>query len=249
MFKDARQRFSATAKNYHFYRPSYPPELIDWIIKTTKLSASSVIADIGCGTGISARLFSERGFTTIGIDPNEDMLALARAHDSTIHYQKGEAINTGLTNNSIDLIIVAQAFHWFDIEPTFVEFKKILKPDGWACAFWNIREKTELLREYETLLQKFSEAFEKTPRAKDTIEKIKNSSEITSVKEKEFSNFQKFNLDGLIGRAYSTSYVTHGVKDHEGFKKALKQLFDRHQKKGTITFVYKTVALAWNFPK
>lgn len=247
MFKDARQRFSATAENYHLYRPSYPSELIDWIIKTTGLSASSVIADIGCGTGISTRLFSERGFTTIGVDPNEDMLTFARINDSTSDYQKGEAVHTGLAKSSIDLIIVAQAFHWFDIEPTFVEFKKILKPDGWVCAFWNIREKTEFLREYEALLRTFSGDYEKTPKAKDSIEEIKNSPLITSIEENQCLNFQKLNFDGLIGRAYSTSYVTHGVKDHEGFRKALKKLFDRYEQKDTITFIYKTVALAWQF--
>ena len=68
-----------------------------------------------------------------------------------------------------------------------------------------------------------------------------------SLKEATFPNFQKLNLDGFIGRAYSTSYIAHGVKDLKGFRKALKELFNRYQEEGTIIFTYKTTALLWRF--
>ena len=56
--KDSRERFTATVDNYEKYRPTYPPDLIDWIVTTCGMGPTSRIADVGCGTGISTRLFA-----------------------------------------------------------------------------------------------------------------------------------------------------------------------------------------------
>src|SRR5688572_16290540 len=136
--KDSRERFTATVDNYEKYRPTYPSELIDWVVATSGIGPGARVADLGCGTGISTRLFAARGFNVIGIDPNEEMLKRAiRAGGA--EYRKGEASATGLGDRSVDLIVGGQAFHWFDLAPTFREFRRILKPHGRCAAFWNVR--------------------------------------------------------------------------------------------------------------
>lgn len=243
--KNSKTRFSATVKNYDQYRPSYPSKLIDWIITITKIKPSDTVVDIGCGTGISTRLFAEREFICFGVDPNEDMLEDARKRGSSAIYQKGDAENTHLQANFANLIISAQAFHWFAIDNTMPELKRILKPNGFCCAFWNVRVQNPLTKSYEAIIKKYSGDYEKTIKALQTIKAIKASRAVKSVKESRFTNTQSLDFKGLINRAYSTSYVVHGVKDHTGFKKELRQLFAKYQSGGKITFTYDVLAVCW----
>lgn len=243
---DSKKRFSETAKVYDKYRPSYPKELVTWIINASKLKRGSSIADIGCGTGISTRLFLNRGFDVVGIDPNDDMLSVARKTDGDF-YIKGEATKTGLQTHSIDLLVTAQAMHWFDLIPTLKEFKRVLKPGCWCFAFWNIRKETPILRDYNLLISRSSKEYSKTPKPDVVIKKLKTFKELKNIKEQEFSYSQKFNHKSLEGRAFSSSYIAHGVKDKELFKSELKRLFGKYQKNREVTFDYRTVAIAWLF--
>lgn len=242
-----KTRFSKNASSYDQYRPSYPDKLIDWIISTTKIKPLSLIVDFGCGTGISTRLFSERGFRVIGIDPNEKMLEQAVKIGGGAQYQIGDSEKTNLERNIADLCISAQAFHWFDLEKANQEIKRILKPGSYCCAFWNMRIKTIFAKEYEKLLRTFSSDYEKTPKADEAIAAIKKSPSVKEYKEKEFKNSQSFDQDGLVGRAYSTSYVAHGVKEHGKFKNALINLFNKYEKGGYVSFKYQTKAICWQF--
>ena len=79
MTLDARERFSGLAGLYDRHRPSYPAALLDWIVTSAGLAPGDPVADIGCGTGIATRLLAERGFDVVGVDPNQAMLAEARA--------------------------------------------------------------------------------------------------------------------------------------------------------------------------
>lgn len=71
------ERFTGLATIYGQARPTYPPELVRWCLE--QAPTPGVIVDLGCGTGISTRLFATTGHPVIGIDPNGDMLATARA--------------------------------------------------------------------------------------------------------------------------------------------------------------------------
>ena len=110
---DPRERFCGAAADYARFRPSYPPALLDWILAESRVQPADRVADVGCGTGILSRLLAERGLAVVGIDPNEDMLAEARAAGGPAEYVRGEAAVTGLADASIVLVTVAQAFHCF----------------------------------------------------------------------------------------------------------------------------------------
>ena len=151
------ERFSNRVENYVKYRPSYPPEMLDLFRKEMNLQKFSVIADVGSGTGISAKLFLENGNTVFGVEPNELMREAAENFLKDFPNFKsidGTAENTNLPDESIDFVIAAQAFHWFDKEKTRNEFKRILRPKGFAALIWNERQLdiNDFLREYENLL-------------------------------------------------------------------------------------------------
>ena len=76
-------RFSDRADDYVKYRPSYPPEAIDAVLEGLGEPAAVVAADVGAGTGISARLLSARGVRVIAVEPNREMLG-AGIRDATV---------------------------------------------------------------------------------------------------------------------------------------------------------------------
>ncbi len=81
---DGTARFTGLAEIYARSRPSYPSEAIDFIIAHCSLKAGDLIADIGCGTGISSRLFAERSLSVVGIEPNEEMRKQAEAFGAAV---------------------------------------------------------------------------------------------------------------------------------------------------------------------
>lgn len=104
-----------------------------------------VIADIGSGTGILSELLAQRNSTVICVEPNDDMLRVAKkrlAFYKKCKFILANAENTLLDDNSIDYITVAQAFHWFDRKKFKAECKRILKKNGKVVLVWNSTDNT-----------------------------------------------------------------------------------------------------------
>lgn len=242
---DSRARFSATADNYRRYRPSYPSDLFDWLAAETGLGKGASVADVGCGTGISTRLLAARGYDAVGIDPNQEMLQQARAEGGAVRYVLGEASRTGLPDASVDLATAAQAYHWFDVPASLVEFRRILRPGGACAAFWNLRGAGLFIDGYDALLRAHASEYDVLQKPRETIAAIKARSEVRDVREAEFAHSQWLDRDGLFGRAYSSSCVVHGLSDKHGFDRRLSELFARHATGGTIEFPYRCVAVLW----
>ncbi|HYJ89857.1 MAG TPA: class I SAM-dependent methyltransferase, partial [Pyrinomonadaceae bacterium] len=137
------ERFSNRVANYVKYRPGYPAEVLQLFRDKMNLTKASVMADIGTGPGISARMFVENGNIVYGVEPNDAMRAAAEEifrKFPNFHSVNGDSENTTLPDASLDFVIAAQAFHWFKPEPTRDEFRRILKPGGYVALIWNLRQ-------------------------------------------------------------------------------------------------------------
>ena len=166
MEADPTTRFSDRVDNYIKYRPGYPPEVLQYLKDKCNLSSQSFIADVGAGTGIFTQLLLEQGYTVYAVEPNEAMRDAAIAQLSS--NQKfipvnGTAEATTLTDASADLIVCAQAFHWFNNEATRLEFERILKPTGKVALIWNNRltKVDEFSVAYDALLKNDSVDYNK----------------------------------------------------------------------------------------
>ena len=254
---DPRERFSQAADDYAKYRPDYPDELVVACAEYAGLQPGSPVVDIGCGTGISTRRFAGHGYALTGVEPNAAMLEKA-CEAGQASYKEGDAANTGLPNDCCELIICAQALHWFDLDDCAGEWRRILKSPSTgsgqnaACAaFWNYRRDDGWQGEYEKLLLEWSDEYGDVRKAvdggQDNSAWVKNSPLCADVSEREFENSQRMDYAALLGRANSSSYVIHGVKDRPGFEKALSALFDKHQQDGVVSFRYRTYLLLWRF--
>lgn len=240
--EDSRKRFTKTVSDYERYRPGYPPEMLDWV--TADLSKDDVIADLGCGTGISTRALAALGFSVVGVEPNDAMRSAAEKTGGA-RYVKGEAAATTLEAGSVDLATAAQAFHWFDLEPTLDELARILKPGGRVVAFWNVRADTPLLRDYEALLRRRCRDYREVPEEAATIDRLRASKRVIETCGAEFPNEQRLDRKGLIGRAKSASYVAAGVDDPGAFEGELNDIFDFRQKDGFVELAYRCVAISF----
>jgi SAM-dependent methyltransferase len=239
-----QQRFAATADRYERFRPGYPEALVDWVLDTSGVRPPAAGLDVGCGTGISTRAFAARGLDVLGVDPSEEMLDRARRAGGA-RYQLGESTATGLASASVRLVVSGQAFHWFDLPATLAELRRVLVPSGWCAAFWNIRARSPFLDAYEQLLHRYAHDYERRPKPLPTIEAIAARPEVCSVHRVEFPNRQDLDRDGLVGRAFSSSYVAHDVAEKAALERELSELFDRHAETDRVAFLYRTVAIAW----
>lgn len=132
------ENFSGKAESYRLARPGYPEELLNFIAE--KLSGVAKVADIGAGTGKLTERLAQKGFDTYAVEPNADMrkqLLLTVKDFSNVSILTGLADDTGLPNQSMDAVCVAQALHWFDPVTFRAECERILKPNGYVFSIYN----------------------------------------------------------------------------------------------------------------
>lgn len=132
-FQDPTQRFSDRVSDYMRNRPHYPEAILGYLQKSVGLKPEQVLADMGCGTGISSELFLKNGNRVFGIEPNAPMLEGARVYLK--EYDRFEPVlaqaeHSSLPDASVDLVLSAQAFHWFNSLEARLEFRRHFKTSG-----------------------------------------------------------------------------------------------------------------------
>jgi SAM-dependent methyltransferase len=242
---DSVERFSNRVANYVKYRPHYPREVVGYLSEECGLTPDSVIADVGCGTGISSKIFLENGNQVFGVEPNEAMRAAAVEYLQEFEEfvpVDGSSTATTLDDDSVDLVVAAQAFHWFDPEPTRSEFKRILRAGGYVVLIWNERQldTTPFHRDYEALLLKYANDYGHV-RHENIAEE-----ELTAFFQQPygsavFANEQIFDFEGLKGRMLSASYMpTEDDPRFQPLVRELQAIFAKHAENGRIKVLYDT---------
>ena len=237
---DSKKRFSSRVENYIKYRPSYPLEINSFLEEKEILAKNTVIADIGSGTGILTKIFLDHGNQVYGIEPNKEMREAAEKilqEYPNFSSLEGSAESTGLEENSIDLIIAGQAFHWFDIEEAKKEFIRILKPTSYVVLIWNNRAKggSDFNSGYESFMLKYGTDY------KEVMKKEGNVKRFFWYQKESFYNFQELDFNSFKGRVLSASYIP--LSDSPAFPKMiveLEELFNKHQRNSIIRIEYNT---------
>jgi SAM-dependent methyltransferase len=240
------ERFSGLEDLYARHRPSYPAEAVDFIVQRCGLDRKTTLIDVGCGTGISTRLFAERGIPVIGIEPNASMrqkaesAALPPGALAPI-YRAGTGESTGLPDQSAAAVLAAQAFHWFDAPGALREFHRILRPDSWVALVWNERDESDpCTADYGAIIRSWPYAATvEGPRAR-AGEALLASPLFTEGSLTTFTNTQTVGEDGMIGRALSASYAPRDAAAREATKEALRRVFAAHQRDGVAALRYAT---------
>jgi SAM-dependent methyltransferase len=244
--RDSTRRFADRVDDYVRTRPSYPASAIDIVVSECELASNALIADIGSGTGISTQLFLARGFAVAAVEPNDEMRAAAESWlgtDQRFNSVNGRANATSLADASIDLIVAAQAFHWFEPASTTTEWRRILKAGGHVALLWNDREtdSTEFLRDYEALLQAHAIDYAQVDHKRIDIARLERAFGETPQRML-VANVQRLDVNGLISRAASSSYLP-GREDaaFPAMAAALSALHARYAIGGFVELRYRTI--------
>ena len=227
-------KFNGKANVYAQYRPTYPEEYLEYLAAECGLHPGIDAADIGSGTGILTRQLLARETRVFAVEPNRDMRRVAEAGLSK--YSGFVSVNaaaehTGLADQSIDLITVAQAFHWFDMEQFQMECRRILRSGARAALVWNSRDETSVLvnelgevcRKFCPEYAGFSGGIEKTP------EIYQQFFREGTCEYRVFRNDLSYDKESFVGRIMSASYsLKESDPKYQDFVDALLLLFDKY---------------------
>ena len=247
--------FSGRVDDYVKARPSYPTALLALLRDRCNLGATSVVADLGSGTGLFTRLLLETGATVHAVEPDDEMRAAAEAISKGaggFRSVAGTAEATTLADASVDLVTAAQAFHWFDALRTHAELRRILRTPAVAreadsvALVWNDRalDANAFHREYEELLVRRCPRYRELQGKADTTAKFDALLGAGRWRRATLPNEQRLDREGLVGRLLSSSYAPRPRDPGHGETFAeLRGLFDRHAEGGSVAMLYTTVAI------
>jgi SAM-dependent methyltransferase len=131
--------FGAVADVYERGRPSYPAEAIDWLIPARALR----VADVGAGTGKLTRQLRDRGLDVIAVEPSAGMREELHRAVPGVPVLAGTGEHIPLADGTVDVVTVAQAWHWVDPERAVPEVARVLAPGGRLALLWNRRVEDE----------------------------------------------------------------------------------------------------------
>lgn len=238
-------RFNHRADNYDKYRPGYPQALLDFMYEHNSLGKQSLVVELGAGTGILTEELVKWPCTIVAIEPNNEMRKKAVQTLQTFRnciLKDTTAEQTGLVDHSVDFIICAQSFHWFNITETKKEFERILKDKGKVAVIWNIRSAETLFeKEYEDFILEFSIDYKEVKNRELRGNNLGGFFRPNSLAEHLFIYDTYLTFEQLFGRTLSYSYMPN--EDHARtpeMKIKLQTLFDKYATKGIISLSYKT---------
>src|SRR6266516_2596897 len=138
LFQRRRSSFGAAADLYDRIRPSYPPEAVRWLLGDEPRR----VVDLGAGTGIFSRVLASLGHEVLAIEPDEGMRAKLASTSPGVTALPGSAESIPLADESVDAVVAAQAYHWFDHDAAHAEIARVLRPGGVFGPVWNVRDES-----------------------------------------------------------------------------------------------------------
>jgi len=136
----AAHGFGATADLYEARRPTYPESAIAWLTAELEIQRSSTVVDLGAGTGkLTRQIVATASARVIAVEP---LAAMCGQFSQVLEVPivRGMAEALPLRSGSVDAVLVAQAFHWFDAEAALGEVHRVLRPGGGLGLIWNMRD-------------------------------------------------------------------------------------------------------------
>ena len=267
---NSKERFSGRSGHYVQYRPSYSQEVIGHLLQEIGISGSDVVADIGARTGIFTKKLLDQHLHVVAVEPNADMrFALidylhSYISDNSLNEQQlriadgsventqsephltvsgGSAEQTTLANDSVNHIVCAQAFHWFDGELARVEFKRILKLGGQVVLLWNQRDvgASAFMNDYDQLFLKYGERYDEVKHKHISQAYLKPFYGGYEPQLASYQYAQQLDREGLFGRIQSSSFSLPETDErYEEYSAQIEQLFAKHEHNGVVNMLYRT---------
>ena len=200
MHETAAIGFARSAEAYELGRPGYPAEALEPL----RLTSAMTVLDLAAGTGKLTRALAASGASVIAVEPVAEMRA---ALPGSVRALDGTAEAIPLEEASVDLVTVAQAFHWFDGPAALAEIHRVLRPGGRLALLWNRRvEDAPVNRAIEALVEPHRMGTP-THRGDGWRAAFEGTSLFGPLEEHVFASEQVLDEDGLAARISSISFI------------------------------------------
>jgi SAM-dependent methyltransferase len=131
--------FGPAAALYERARPGYPAAIVAWLLGP----APRLVAELGAGTGKFTRALAAAGHRVLAIEPDHLMARQLRASGIPgVRVLQGMAEALPLPDQTVDAVVAAQAWHWFELDATYPELARVVRPAGVVAAVWNLRDES-----------------------------------------------------------------------------------------------------------
>lgn len=237
--------FSTKAERYARFRWDYAPQAAQALAELAGLGPQSAVLDAGAGTGIFTRRLAGRAGLVIALEPNHAMRRMAArllAGLPGLRVAAGTAEATGLASRSVDLVVAATAFNWFDPLPARREFARILKPGGWLAGVANRPTGPNFGPDLAALYPAQAGA----PAAKKVAAApVEWYLEPGSVRRFAFPLSIEEDWEHFLGGLASASYAPdEGHPFYPAFERGARALFERFSLDGVVTLTVETQVTA-----
>jgi ubiquinone/menaquinone biosynthesis C-methylase UbiE len=194
--------FGSVAEAYDRGRPSFPVEAATWLIG----SEPATVLELGAGTGKLTQVLVDLGHDVHATDPDPEMLAVLRRHLPDVPTSEAGAEEIPLPDRSVDVVVAAQAFHWFDHADALPEIARVLRPGGHVAVAWNTRDaRIPWVRKLWQILQDQPILKEATD---TSVDALVQSDVFGFVEDKTFPYWQDVNRESLVDLVSSRSYIS-----------------------------------------
>ena len=242
----AQTGYSKVSAAYQTGRPSYPKAVRIWLADTLQITPAMNVVDLGAGTGKFTRILVDTNATIIAVEPVAEMLAQLQSSLPTVQSIQAAATQVPLADESVDVILCAQAFHWFASSEALAEIKRILKPQGRLGLVWNVRDEscdwvahlTRIMTPYEDGTPRFHEG---------RWREFFPADGFSELQEQVFDHAHNGSFQNVvIDRVMSVSFIA-ALPDSEQAKvrQQITEMVEHYpalMDKGDITYPYKTSA-------
>ena len=218
---EAALSFAGVAEQYDRARPTYPAEAAEWM---TGRSMATVV-ELGAGTGKFTERLLDLGHDVLATDPLDEMLTRLRLRHPDLRTATAPAEAIPAATRSVDVVVAAQAFHWFDLDRALPEIARVLKPEGRVAVVWNERD------ERIPWVRKLGRIIGGNDHLADPTDLLIGSKLFGYVEDESFRHWQPLRRQDLRDLAMSRSSVA--VLDQPAQERLLRQvdeLFDEYDR-------------------
>jgi SAM-dependent methyltransferase len=189
--------FGEVATAYAEHRPGYPAAAVEWLVG----SRGGRVLELGSGTGKLTTALVGLGHDVVATDPSERMIAHLRSSVRAAHCLLARAEDIPLPSSQVDVVVSAQAFHWFDLDRALPEIARVLRPGGVLAVVWNVADHKV------PWVKKVFSLFDPVGDDRTDDDPVAGSKLFATSDRKIFRHWQQFHRDSLVGFVASQSRV------------------------------------------
>ncbi len=138
-----RAGFESGSDLYERSRPGYPPDAIAHLVARSGIAPGSRVLDLAAGTGKLTRQLAELGAVCVALEPSSSMREVFLGAVPGVPMMAGTAEAVPVATGTLDSVVAAQSFHWFDPVPALAEIARVLRAGGWLSLIWNERDERD----------------------------------------------------------------------------------------------------------